>query len=86
MTRSPTDTISTQENALRLVGALELLLEAGYWQAADTLYKHDADKGKIFLALPAARLGQRAATAFVATPARREVCAAESVSTAWAST
>ncbi len=31
---------------------------------------------EVWLSLPAARLGQRAATAFVATPARRDACAA----------
>ena len=31
--------------------------------------------GQVWLHLPAARLGQRAATAFVATPARRDACA-----------
>ena len=33
------------------------------------------DTGRVFRHLPAARLGQRTSTAFVATPARREDCA-----------
>src|SRR5262249_11398045 len=34
-----------------------------------------ADNGEVWVTLPAARLGQRTATAFVATPARRDACA-----------
>jgi tetratricopeptide (TPR) repeat protein len=56
--------------------AIELLLDADQWQPADNLYQTRCDNGYAWMTLPAARLGQRTATAFVATPARRDACAA----------
>jgi tetratricopeptide (TPR) repeat protein len=67
--------IVSQSDALRVVEAMELLLEAGEWHSADGIYIRRAVSGRAFQNLPAARLGQRAATAFVATPARRDACA-----------
>jgi tetratricopeptide (TPR) repeat protein len=66
--------IDSQEDALRVVEAIELLLDADQWHAADDLYRVRTDEGQVWRSLPAARLGQRAASAFVATPTRRQVC------------
>jgi tetratricopeptide (TPR) repeat protein len=62
---------------LRAVEAIELLIEADQWQAADDMYTNRLDNGDALKHLPDARLGQRAATAFVATTARRDACAAQ---------
>ena len=70
----PTDTIQSREDGLRVVEAIELLLDADQWQAADRLYSGRTNDGRVWMTLPAARLGQRAASAFVATPARRQAC------------
>jgi len=59
-----------------VVEAIELLLDAGQWRPAHDLYLNRAGRGDVWQHLPAIRLGQRAATAFVATPARRTACAA----------
>jgi tetratricopeptide (TPR) repeat protein len=69
------DRIGSREDGLRVVEAIELLLAADQWQAADDLYTSRTDTGNMWKYLPAARLGQRAASAFVATPARRAACA-----------
>jgi hypothetical protein len=66
--------IASREDGMRVVEAIELLLGADQWEAADDLYRIRTDTGKIWKWLPAARLGQRAASAFVATPARRQAC------------
>jgi hypothetical protein len=71
----PAGTVPSRADALRVVEVIELLLDAGQWQPADDLYRARCDNGDVWKHLPAARLGQRAATAFVATPARREACA-----------
>ena len=65
--------VTTREEGLRVVEAIELLLDADQWQAADNL--HSARIRGVWLDLPAVRLGQRAASAFVATPHRRSMCA-----------
>jgi tetratricopeptide (TPR) repeat protein len=67
--------ITSQEDGLRVVEAIELLLEADQWQAADDIYRDRSGNGSLWTWLPAVRLGQRAASAFVATPARRQACA-----------
>lgn len=55
-----------------MVEALELLLDAGQWMPARDLYRNRSGTSQVWKHLPAARLGQRAATAFVATrPPRR---------------
>ena len=62
-----------------VVEAIELLLDAGQWRAADDLYDSRTRKtetGDVWTNLPAARLGQRASSAFVGTPARRAACEA----------
>jgi tetratricopeptide (TPR) repeat protein len=71
----PVGEVTSRADALRVVEAMELLLDAGHWHPADDLYVNRCDTGQVWLTLPAARLGQRAATAFVATPARRAECA-----------
>jgi tetratricopeptide (TPR) repeat protein len=71
----PSGTVTSRADALRAVEAVELLLDAGHWRPADELYKNRSGGGRAWRYLPAARLGQRAATAFVATPARRDACA-----------
>jgi tetratricopeptide (TPR) repeat protein len=71
----PAGMVTSRADALRVVEAVELLLDAGQWRPADELYKNRSGEGRAWRYLPAARLGQRAAIAFVATPARRDACA-----------
>jgi tetratricopeptide (TPR) repeat protein len=70
----PEGRIANREDALPLVETIELLIAAGHWQAADDLYSNRSDNGAAWVELPAARLGQRAASAFVATMDRRARC------------
>ena len=70
----PEGTVASRADGLRVVEAIELLLDAGQWQPADSMYQSRG--GDVWMYLPAARLGQRAATAFVSTAARRDACAA----------
>ncbi len=72
----PTGTVTSRADALRVVEAIELLLDAGQWQPAHDVHTNRSGVPPAWLTLPAARLGQRAATAFVATPDRRAACAA----------
>jgi hypothetical protein len=58
----------------RLVEAIELCLAAGQWTAADELYMRRSGDGRAWQKIPAARLGQRAAMAFIATPYKRAEC------------
>jgi len=71
----PAGIVQNRADALLVVEVIELLLDAGEWHAADDMYSGRCDNGHVWLQLPAARLGQRAATAFVATPDRRASCA-----------
>ena len=71
----PTGTVQSRADALLVVEVIELLLDADQWQAADDMYRDRCNDGYAWLYLPAARLGQRAATSFVATPDRRAACA-----------
>jgi tetratricopeptide (TPR) repeat protein len=75
LTGLPEGEVTSRADALRVTEAIELLLDAGQWQPANGLYQSRCDNGRVWLNLPAARLGQRTATAFVATPARRNACA-----------
>lgn len=70
----PTGRVTSRADALRVVEAIELLLDADQWQAADDLHRNRTGKPSVFMTLPAARSGQRAAAAFVATTARRAAC------------
>jgi tetratricopeptide (TPR) repeat protein len=71
----PEGTVTSQEDALRVTEAIELLLDVGQWRPADDLYwTRCGGETAVWQTLPAARLGQRTATAFVATPARRDAC------------
>ena len=66
--------MTSRADALVVVEAIELLLDAGQWQPADDLHDSRTRKdeiGDVWMHLPAARLGQRASLAFVGTPARR---------------
>jgi tetratricopeptide (TPR) repeat protein len=74
LTDIPAGTIGSREQGLAVVEAIELLLDADQWLAADDLHRKRANNGLAWKSLPAARLGQRAASAFVATPARRAAC------------
>jgi SIR2-like domain len=71
----PAGTVTSRGDALRVVEAIELLLDADQWQPASDIYRNRSGSPGVWMTLPAARLGQRAATAFVATPARRTACA-----------
>jgi hypothetical protein len=74
----PAGEVTSRADALRVVEAIELLLlDADQWQSADDLYENRTGRPSVFMTLPAARLGQRAAMAFVATPARRDDCATQ---------
>jgi SIR2-like domain len=72
----PGGQVTSRVDALRVVEVIELLGDAGQWEDADNLYSTRTGRGQVWKRLPAARLGQRAAGAFVATTARRDVCAA----------
>jgi tetratricopeptide (TPR) repeat protein len=71
----PAGTVTSRADALRVVEVMELLLDAGQWQPADGMYRGRCDNGAVWINLPASRLGQRAAAAFVATPGHRAACA-----------
>ena len=71
----PPGIVTSRADGLRVVEVIELLLDAGQWQTADGIYRARCDNGKIWRRLPATAFGQRAATAFVATPERRDACA-----------
>jgi len=71
----PAGEVTSRADALRVVEAIELLLDAGHWNEADGLYRSRCGSDpSVWQLLPAARLGQRAGTAFAA-PARRAACA-----------
>jgi tetratricopeptide (TPR) repeat protein len=71
----PPGIVTSRADGLRVVEVIELLIDAEQWQTADGIYRARCDNGKIWRRLPAAAFGQRAATAFVATPERRDACA-----------
>jgi len=71
----PAGKVTSRVDALRVIEIVELLLDAGQWQPADDMYTKRFGFPSVWLTLPAARLGQRVAKAFVATPARRVACA-----------
>ena len=74
----PAGTVTSRADALRVVEAIELLLDGGQWKPADDMYRSRAGGNPAaWQTLPAARLGQRTAAAFVATPACRAACAAQ---------
>jgi len=72
----PGGAVTNRDDALRVVEVIELLLEAGQWQAADDMYDDRCDGGEIWKHLPAAGLGRRAAEAFVGIPDRQTACTA----------
>ena len=78
LTGLPEGMVTSRADGLRVVEAIELLLDARQWQAADSMYQARSGSGSepAWKHLPAARLGHRVAAAFVATPARRDACAA----------
>jgi tetratricopeptide (TPR) repeat protein len=76
LTGLPKGEVTSRPDALRVTEAIEILLDASQWQPADNLYKSRCDNGRVWKNLPAAQLGQRTASAFVATPDRRDACAA----------
>ena len=73
----PAGKVQNRADALLAVEVIELLLDADEWTAADDMYQSRCDNGYVWSDLPAARFGQRAATAFVATPACRAACATQ---------
>jgi tetratricopeptide (TPR) repeat protein len=74
LTEVPEGRIKNREDGLRVVEAIELLLDADQWRAADKLYTGRTSNGLAWITLPAARLGLRAGLAFVATRMRRRAC------------
>jgi len=78
LTGIPGGRVTNRADALRVVEAVELLLDAGHWKPASDLYLRRADTDpSVWRTLLAARMGQRASTAFVATPGRRRDCATQ---------
>jgi hypothetical protein len=71
----PAGKVTSRADGLRVVEAVELLLDADQWQAASDMFRDRSGDRGVWVTLPAARLGQRACAAFVATPARRAGCA-----------
>jgi len=71
----PDGRVSTRADALRVAETIEVLLDADQWHPADDIYHNRSGDPPVWITLPAARVGQRAASAFVATPTRREDCA-----------
>jgi len=67
--------VISRADAVGTVDELERLVGDGQWDAADNLYEARGGND-LWKHLPAARLGQRAALAFVGTPALREACSA----------
>jgi hypothetical protein len=76
LTGVPAGIVTRSADGLRVVEAIELLLDAGQWRSAHGLYQARSNDGVVWRDLPAARLGERAAVAFVANPARRAGCLA----------
>jgi hypothetical protein len=76
LTGVPEGIVTGSADGLRVVEAIELLLDAGQWRSAHGLYQARSNDGVVWRDLPAARLGERAAVAFVASPARRAGCRA----------
>ena len=70
----PARPVFSHDEALRVVEMIELLLAAGQWGAADDLHRGFLDRGRGWARIPAARLGQRCAMAFVGTQDRRRAC------------
>ena len=70
----PKRPVFSHDEALRVVEMIELLLAAGQWRAADDLHFGFMDRGTSWARIPAARLGQRCAMAFVGTQDRRSAC------------
>jgi len=76
LTGLPQGKVTSRADALRVTEAIELLLDAGQWQPASDMYQARCGSApSVWQTLPAARLGQRTANAFVATPDRRDACA-----------
>ena len=73
----PAGPVTTRADAQRVVEAIELLMDADQWQPADGLYQNRGGDPAAWMTLPAIRLGQRAAAAFVATSIRRNDCIAQ---------
>ena len=71
----PNRSVTSQNDAGKVTEVIELLLDAGQWEAANDLYRARTQDSRAWMRLPAARLGQRAATAFVAPVSRRKPCA-----------
>jgi tetratricopeptide (TPR) repeat protein len=75
LTGMPAGKVVSRADGLRVVEVIELLLDADRWRPADDMYRARCGTGYVWLHLLAARLGHRAAAAFVATPDRRDACA-----------
>jgi tetratricopeptide (TPR) repeat protein len=78
LTGIPEGLVTSQADAQQVVEAIELLIDADQWDAANSMYQArsaSSNSKVVWKHLPAARLGQRAATAFAGTPARRDACA-----------
>jgi tetratricopeptide (TPR) repeat protein len=71
----PRGRVTSPAAARLVVEAIELLLDADQWNAADDLYRSRAGDGAVWTNLAIARLGLRAASAF-AMPLRRDACTA----------
>jgi hypothetical protein len=70
----PAGLVISRDDGQRVVEMIELLLDADQWEAAYQLYRGRTGNGYIWMSLPAARLGQRSTSAFVASRERRSTC------------
>lgn len=66
----PTGTVNSPPEAHRLVEVIELLLDSGQWTSARALYRDRTRNGRSWMRIPAARLGQRSAEAFLQSQLR----------------
>lgn len=72
--RSVPSEIESVDDGRRVAEAIELLLDAGEYRAADRMFGARTRQGRLWLALPAVQQGRRAATAFVSNSKRVAQC------------
>ncbi len=66
----PSGPVSSPAEAQRIVEVIELLLDSSQYNAARSLYTARTRNGRVWMRLPAARLGQRCAIAFLQSQLR----------------
>jgi tetratricopeptide (TPR) repeat protein len=66
----PTDV----KEIIPFLDAIELLIDANYYEDADNLYQDRLSNGELFFSIPAAHEGRRCALFFVSNGVKREYC------------